>query len=100
MGSGAKCAGLTKLFFDAGTDEGDPDGSKLEFAKAVCRSGCPLRQECYWGAVERHEPAGVWGGVLFPGAWKRGMAKLRREVVGLAAVGADDDVLDVLPPTG
>ena len=35
-----------------------------ELAKAICR-GCPLRAECLAGALERHEPWGVWGGEVF-----------------------------------
>lgn len=36
----------------------------LELAKAYCRP-CPIRQVCLAGAVERHEPYGVWGGEIF-----------------------------------
>ncbi len=36
----------------------------LELAKAYCRP-CPLRGPCLAGAVERHEPHGVWGGEIF-----------------------------------
>ena len=39
-----------------------PDG--VEQAKALCR-GCPLRESCLVGALERREPWGVWGGELF-----------------------------------
>lgn len=39
-----------------------PDG--VEQAKALCQ-GCPLRQDCLVGALERQEPWGVWGGELF-----------------------------------
>ena len=39
----------------------DPD--EIETAKSMCRS-CPLRDSCLAGALERHEPAGVWGGEL------------------------------------
>jgi WhiB family redox-sensing transcriptional regulator len=35
----------------------------VETAKAVCAS-CPLRRECLAGALDRHEPYGVWGGQL------------------------------------
>ena len=34
---------------------------ELELAKAYCRP-CPMRRVCLAGAVERHEPHGVWGG--------------------------------------
>lgn len=36
----------------------------VEAAKAVC-TGCPVRQDCLTGALERREPWGVWGGELF-----------------------------------
>jgi WhiB family transcriptional regulator, redox-sensing transcriptional regulator len=36
----------------------------LQLAKALCRP-CPMRRACLAGAVERHEPHGVWGGEIF-----------------------------------
>lgn len=36
----------------------------LELAKAHCRP-CPMRRSCLAGALERHEPHGVWGGEIF-----------------------------------
>ena len=36
----------------------------LALAKAYCQP-CPLRRFCLAGAVERHEPYGVWGGEIF-----------------------------------
>ena len=36
----------------------------LQLAKAYCRP-CPMRRVCLAGAVERHEPHGVWGGEIF-----------------------------------
>ena len=36
----------------------------LELAKAYCQP-CPIRRVCLAGAVERHEPHGVWGGQIF-----------------------------------
>ncbi len=38
--------------------------AQLELAKSLC-GDCPLRVECLAGAVERHEPWGVWGGEIF-----------------------------------
>jgi WhiB family redox-sensing transcriptional regulator len=37
---------------------------ELNLAKAYCR-GCRNRQPCLAGALERAEPAGVWGGEIF-----------------------------------
>lgn len=36
----------------------------LERAKAYC-SGCPVREGCLAGALDRREPWGVWGGEIF-----------------------------------
>jgi WhiB family redox-sensing transcriptional regulator len=36
----------------------------VEHAKALCLD-CPVRSACLAGALERHEPWGVWGGELF-----------------------------------
>ena len=36
----------------------------LQLAKAYCQP-CPMRRVCLAGAVERHEPYGVWGGEIF-----------------------------------
>lgn len=36
---------------------------EVEQAKSLCL-GCPLREACLAGALERHEPWGVWGGQL------------------------------------
>ena len=36
----------------------------LELANAYCQP-CPMRRVCLAGAVERHEPHGVWGGEIF-----------------------------------
>ena len=35
----------------------------VEFAKTLCGM-CPVRMQCLAGALERHEPWGVWGGQL------------------------------------
>ena len=37
---------------------------ELERAKSLCGQ-CPIRQECFAGAVARGEPWGVWGGEIF-----------------------------------
>lgn len=49
--------GLTEVFFS----DQIPDILK---AKGIC-STCPLIEPCLDGALERHEPWGVWGGQLF-----------------------------------
>ncbi len=36
----------------------------VEFAKSLC-STCPALELCLAGALDRHEPWGVWGGQLF-----------------------------------
>jgi WhiB family redox-sensing transcriptional regulator len=36
----------------------------VERAKTLCHD-CPVRTACLAGALERHEPWGVWGGELF-----------------------------------
>jgi WhiB family transcriptional regulator, redox-sensing transcriptional regulator len=36
----------------------------VEHAKSLCQV-CPVRSACLAGALERHEPWGVWGGELF-----------------------------------
>lgn len=36
----------------------------LQLAKEYCRP-CAIRLICLAGAVERHEPHGVWGGEIF-----------------------------------
>lgn len=49
---------------------GDPDlwfaesPSALQQAKQLC-AGCPVREACLAGAIERQEPWGVWGGEIF-----------------------------------
>jgi WhiB family redox-sensing transcriptional regulator len=37
--------------------------SQVEEAKALC-GGCPVREACLLGALERREAGGVWGGQL------------------------------------
>lgn len=57
---------------------------QVEAAKALCR-GCPVRQTCLAGALERREPTGVWGGELFlmgvPIARKRPRGRPRKHEV-------------------
>lgn len=36
----------------------------VEIAKDLCL-GCPVREQCLAGALQRREPWGVWGGQLF-----------------------------------
>jgi WhiB family redox-sensing transcriptional regulator len=36
----------------------------VEYAKTLCHN-CPVRLACLAGALERHEPWGVWGGEWF-----------------------------------
>lgn len=50
------CWGSPELFFAE-------DPRDIERAKELCR-GCPLRADCLEGALQRGEPAGVWGGEL------------------------------------
>jgi WhiB family redox-sensing transcriptional regulator len=38
--------------------------AELERAKTLC-GGCPVREACLAGALEREEPWGVWGGEIF-----------------------------------
>lgn len=37
--------------------------TEVELAKSLC-ADCPIREACLSGALERHEPWGVWGGEL------------------------------------
>lgn len=38
--------------------------AQLELAKTFC-AGCPVRDACLAGALDRAEPWGVWGGEIF-----------------------------------
>lgn len=40
------------------------DIAEINRAILVC-AACPLRARCLQGALDRHEPCGVWGGHLF-----------------------------------
>ena len=50
---------------------------RLEVAKALC-GGCPLRDACLAGALDRAEPWGVWGGEIF----ERGVVIARKRPRG------------------
>jgi WhiB family redox-sensing transcriptional regulator len=49
----------------------------VEKAKALCHA-CPVRRACLAGALERHEPWGVWGGQLV----ERGAVLARKRPMG------------------
>lgn len=55
---------------------------EVELAKSLCQ-GCPLREGCLAGAIERAEPWGVWGGEVFVAgevvARKRGRGRPRKD---------------------
>jgi WhiB family redox-sensing transcriptional regulator len=63
-------------------------------AKTICVT-CPLRTACLAGALERHEPWGVWGGEIVEYgvvlAYKRGRGRPSNadRRLGLATVTAD-----------
>lgn len=48
---------LTGVFFSEELQD-------IAAAKGICAS-CPVILECLEGAIERHEPWGVWGGQMF-----------------------------------
>ena len=48
---------LTGVFFSEELQD-------IAAAKAICAS-CPVILECLEGAIDRHEPWGVWGGQMF-----------------------------------
>ncbi len=50
---------------------------QLEVAKRLC-GGCPLRDACLAGALDRGEPWGVWGGEIF----ERGVVIARKRPRG------------------
>ncbi len=50
-------SGLLEMFFSDHLED-------IARAKALC-ADCPVADACLDGAIERHEPAGVWGGQLF-----------------------------------
>ncbi len=51
--------------------------AQLEQAKALC-GGCPIRDSCLAGALDRAEPWGVWGGEIF----ERGVVIARKRPRG------------------
>ena len=59
----------------------------LEQAKVHCR-GCPVRGFCLSGAVERHEPYGVWGGEIFQRGTVTAQKKARGRPRATVACGA------------
>ena len=50
-------ASMLSLFFSEQLDD-------IARAKQICEL-CPVREECFEGALARREPWGVWGGSLF-----------------------------------
>ncbi len=72
------CQVSSQLFF--AEREADVDA-----AKALCND-CPIRTACLLGAIERHEPWGVWGGEVFVEgvivAHKRGRGRPRKHPLG------------------
>jgi WhiB family redox-sensing transcriptional regulator len=60
----------------------------LAVAQSRC-GGCPLRESCLEGALQRREPWGVWGGrILIDGevvATKRGRGRPRRTPLPVAS---------------
>ncbi|WP_245159742.1 WhiB family transcriptional regulator [Blastococcus sp. CT_GayMR19] len=63
-------AGNPELWFADSPDQ-------LEVAKRLC-GGCPLRDACLAGALDRAEPWGVWGGEIF----ERGVVIARKRPRG------------------
>ncbi|WP_432494114.1 WhiB family transcriptional regulator [Kineococcus gypseus] len=65
------------------------DLEQVQRAKALC-APCPLRRACLAGALQRREPAGVWGGQLFVDgvavAYKRGRGRPRKDAPPLTPV--------------
>jgi WhiB family redox-sensing transcriptional regulator len=68
------CAEAPELFFAE-------QPAQFEAAKSLC-GGCPVREACLAGALERGEPWGVWGGELVldgaVAAAKRGRGRPRK----------------------
>jgi WhiB family redox-sensing transcriptional regulator len=62
--------------------------SQLQKAKEIC-AGCHLVTECLVGALERGEPAGVWGGEIFVEGrivrFKRPRGRPRKQLVTASA---------------
>jgi WhiB family redox-sensing transcriptional regulator len=59
--------------------------AELEKAKQLC-AGCPARAMCLSGAIERHEPWGVWGGEIF----ERGFIVARKRPRGRPRKAVDE----------
>jgi hypothetical protein len=60
---GPACAGLPTAWFFESRDPGDPALGAHERRQAIeaCR-GCPIREACLMGALDRNEEHGRWGG--------------------------------------
>lgn len=82
---GPHCAGMpTDMFFPVGADSADYR-AQVDAAVAVC-TGCPAREACHQGAVDRGEQYGIWGGVVFlatrqkhRGRWPASEQQARRD---------------------
>lgn len=77
----AACLGVNpELFFSeasARSESADPatprDRRQVKFdtqrAVGIC-NGCSVRRDCLMEAIERHEPYGVWGGMVMEKYWR------------------------------
>jgi hypothetical protein len=61
----APCSGRSDLFFGEGRENESMRAAREAEARALC-TGCPRRQACFNGALEREEEWGIWGGHPFP----------------------------------
>ncbi|MCX5278179.1 MULTISPECIES: WhiB family transcriptional regulator [Streptomyces] len=50
-----------ELFFPNGNT--GPALLQIEEAKAVCRHGCPVKEQCLQWALDTNQNDGVWGGL-------------------------------------
>ena len=62
--------------------------TELEYAKSLCVD-CPVKVECFAGAMDRQEPWGVWGGEIFEAgvvvARKRPRGRPRKDAAAIEA---------------